>query len=118
MTRFNLLLLMAVIASALLLVKTAYDARRLFTEIHRAENETQRLDGEHKRLEAERQFQATNLRVERTARERLKMATVTPAVTMYEASARAASATANPVPVNAHSALTTASQPGAAGAQR
>ena len=86
MTRINLLLLMAVIASALLLVKTAYDARRLFTEIDRAQTETQRLDGEHKRLEAERQFQATNLRVERTARERLKMTTVTPAVTMYEAS--------------------------------
>ena len=84
MTRLNLLLLAALIASALVLVRASYDARRLFTENYRAETEALRLAGEHKRLEAERQLQATNLRVERTARERLKMATVTPAVTLYE----------------------------------
>ena len=39
MARLNVLLLMAVIASALWLVRTAYDARRLFAEIHRAEQE-------------------------------------------------------------------------------
>ena len=84
MTKFNLLLLVAVIASALLLVSTAYDARRLFTDLHRADTEALRLQGEQKRLEAERQLQATNLRVERTAREKLRMATATPAVTMYD----------------------------------
>ena len=84
MTRFNLLLLMALIASALVLVRASYDARRLFNENHRSETESLRLAGEHKRLEAERQLQATNLRVERTARERLKMSTATPAITMYE----------------------------------
>lgn len=93
MTKFNVLLLLAVIGSALLLVKTAYDARMLFTNIHRADVEAGRLDGEQKRLEADRQLQATNLRVERTARERLKMSTATPAVTMYESRA----ATAAPV---------------------
>lgn len=95
MTRLNLLLLLAVIASALLLVNTAYDARRLFNAIHRAELESLRLEGEHKRLEAERQLQATNLRVERTAREKLKMSTATPAVTMYEGRAAAAGAAAS-----------------------
>ena len=84
MTRLNVLLLMALIASALVLVRASYDARRLFNEKHRAEGESDRLAGEHKRLEAERQLQATNLRVERTARERLKMSTATPAITMYE----------------------------------
>ena len=84
MTRINILLLLAVMASALLLVKTAYEARRLFTEIHRADVETLRLAGEQKRLEAERQLQATNLRVDRSARERLQMRTASPAVTMYE----------------------------------
>ena len=83
MTRLNLVLLLAVVASALVLIRSAYDARRLFAEIHRAEVEANRLDGEYKRLEAERQAQATSLRVERTARERLAMRTVTPAVTMY-----------------------------------
>jgi cell division protein FtsL len=84
MTRWNILLLLALTASALVLVKTAYDARRLFSEIHRAETDALRLEGDHRRLEADRQLQATNLRVERTARERLKMSTATPAVTMYE----------------------------------
>jgi len=83
MTRLNILVLLVLVASALLLVQTAYEARRLFADIHRAENEALRLDGEHKRLEAERQAQATSLRVERTAREKLAMRTVTPAVTMY-----------------------------------
>ena len=94
MTRLNVVLLLLVIASALLMVKTAYDARRLFTEVHRAETEALRLAGDHQRLEADRQLQATNLRVERTARERLKMSTATPAVTMYEGRAVAAPATA------------------------
>ena len=84
MTRINLVLLLLVIASALVMVKSAYDSRRLFNEIYRAEQEAKHLAGEHQRLEADRQLQATNLRVERTARERLKMATVTPAITMYE----------------------------------
>ena len=84
MTKLNVLLLLAVIASALLMVSTAYDARRLFTDQHRADLEALRLQGEQKRLEAERQLQATNLRVERTAREKLRMVTATPAVTMYE----------------------------------
>jgi cell division protein FtsL len=93
MTKLNLILLIAVIASALVLVKTAYDARRLFNADHRADVEAVRLQGEHKRLEAERELQATNQRVDKSARERLKMTTATPAITMYE-SAAAASAPA------------------------
>lgn len=84
MTKVNVLLLIAVIASALVLVKTAYDARRLFNADHRADVEAVRLQGEHKRLEAERELQATNQRVDKSARERLKMTTATPAITMYE----------------------------------
>jgi cell division protein FtsL len=84
MTRLNLLLLVAVVASALVAVRAAYDARRLFTDLHRADLETLRLQAEHKRLQAERQLQATNLRVERTAREKLQMVAATPAVTIYD----------------------------------
>ena len=83
MTRLNFLLLALVIGSAMALVRTAYDARRLFAELHQAEVQSSRLDGEAKRLEAEREAQATSLRVDRTAREKLAMRTVTPAVTMY-----------------------------------
>lgn len=81
--RLNLLLLLAVVASSLALIKTAYDSRRLFAEQHRAEVEALRLAGEHQRLEAERQIQATSLRVDRAARDKLAMRTVTPALTMY-----------------------------------
>jgi cell division protein FtsL len=78
-----MLLVLALLLSSLYLVRTAYDSRRLFTELDRAKNEAARLDTEHKRLEAERQAAATNLRVERTARERLAMRNATPAVTLY-----------------------------------
>ncbi len=83
MTRINLLLGVALLVSSLYLVRTAYDSRRLFTEFDRAKNEASRLDTDYKRLEAEREAQATNLRVERTAREKLAMRTATPAVTVY-----------------------------------
>ncbi len=95
MTKLNFLLLLVVIASALVLVKSAYDVRRLTSEIHRAEMEAQRLAGDQTRLEADRQLQATNLRVERTARERLQMRTASPAVTMYESRVGAVEAAAS-----------------------
>lgn len=87
MTRLNLLLLLMLIGSALWAVTVAYESRRLVNEIHRSEIEADRLEGERVRLEAERQAQATTVRVERTAREKLAMRTVTPAVTMYEGAA-------------------------------
>jgi cell division protein FtsL len=83
MTRLNMLLVLALVLSSLYLVRTAYDSRRLFAELERAKNESAKLDTEYKRLEAERQAAATNLRVERTARERLAMRNATPAVTVY-----------------------------------
>ena len=95
MSRLNLLLLLVLIVSSLFLIRSAYDARRLFAEIHKAEVEAMRLDGEYKRLEAERQAQATSLRVERTAREKLQMRTVTPAVTMYVVDPAASAAAAS-----------------------
>jgi cell division protein FtsL len=83
MTRLNTVLVIALVASSLYLVRTAYDSRRLYTELDRARNEQAKLEVEYKRLEAERQAAATNARVERTARERLAMRTATPAVTVY-----------------------------------
>jgi cell division protein FtsL len=83
MTRVHFVVLIALIFSCLALVQSSYESRRLFNETNRAHDETARLQAEYKRLEAERQAQATSLRVERTAREKLAMRTVTPAVTMY-----------------------------------
>lgn len=81
MSRINVLLLAALLASSLWLVRTSYEARRLFAELDRAQGVQQRLDAEYRRLDAERQTQATHLRVERVAREKLGMRAATPAVT-------------------------------------
>jgi cell division protein FtsL len=78
-----MLLVLALVLSSLYLVRTAYESRRLFSELERAKNEAAKLETEFKRLEAERQAAATNLRVERTARDKLAMRTATPAVTVY-----------------------------------
>ena len=91
MIRLNLMLLLAVIASAFYLVHTQYESRRLFTELDRARNEERVLDSEQERLKAEKQAQATPLRVEKAARDKLAMRTATPAVTQYVTYARSAS---------------------------
>jgi cell division protein FtsL len=82
-SKVNLLLVLALLASSLYLVRTAYDARRHFAALDRAKNDAAKLDVEHKRLEAERQAAATHLRIERAARDRLAMRPATPAVTLY-----------------------------------
>jgi cell division protein FtsL len=78
MSRLNLLLLIAVMASGMVLVRSAYEARRLFTELDRAQAEARRLEADSQRLQAERHLQATNMRVEQVARERLRMLRITP----------------------------------------
>ncbi len=94
MTRLNVLLLLALIASSLYLVKISYESRRLFTELDRAQALALQLQSEHERLQLEARSQATPLRVEKVAREKLAMRNASPAVTEYvEAPAGAASAT-------------------------
>jgi cell division protein FtsL len=85
MTRLSLALLLALIASSMYLVRVSYDTRRLFNDLDRAQSESRRLEVEHERLKSEKQSQATPLRVERVAREKLAMRTATPAVTQYVA---------------------------------
>ena len=92
MSRFNVLLLLVLLGSSVHLVRVSYDARRLFTELDRARSEERLLDNEFERLKSDKQSQATPLRVEKTARDKLAMRTATPAVTQYVTYARAASA--------------------------
>jgi cell division protein FtsL len=103
-TRVNLLLLAVLLASCLFLVKTSYESRRLFAALDRAKNEQSQLDTEFKRLDAEAKAQATNLRVEKVAREKLRMRTATPAVTQYvvdDAAPAASAASAETAPPRA-----------------
>ncbi len=75
------LLLAALLGSSLLLVNTSYESRRVFAELDRVRAEQRKLDADYKRLDAEAQAQATHLRVEKVAREKLRMRTASPAVT-------------------------------------
>ncbi len=94
MTRLNVLLLLAVMASAIYLVHTQYESRRLFTELDRATVEARRLETEHQRLQVEKRAQATPLRVEKIARAQLNMRTATPAITQYVSDPQGAAAAA------------------------
>jgi cell division protein FtsL len=73
MTRLSLFLLLAVMASALALVHSQYETRRLFMALESANKEAKRLEVDHDRLQVERRAQATPLRVEQIARQQLQM---------------------------------------------
>jgi cell division protein FtsL len=81
--RLNLVLLLALLASSLYLVRVQYDSRRLYAEIERAQNEFRKLEIENERLQVAKRAQATPARVERLAREQLHMRPATPAITQY-----------------------------------
>jgi cell division protein FtsL len=81
--RLNLVLLMAVMASALYLVRVQYDSRRLYAEIERAQNEFRKLEIDQERLQVEKRSQATPARVQKLARDQLHMRPATPAITQY-----------------------------------
>lgn len=92
MLRINLLLLLAVMISAVFLVHTQYESRRLFTELDRAETESRRLATDQLRLQVEKRAQATPQRIETLARDKLQMKQASPAITQYvqESSAQGA----------------------------
>ena len=83
MTRLNLVLLLAVMASAMYLVRTQYESRRLYVELEKAASKNHALEAENERLQVEKRAQATPLRVEKLAKDKLQMRTVTPAITQY-----------------------------------
>jgi cell division protein FtsL len=83
MTRLNMVLLLAVLLSALYLVHTQYESRRIFVEIEKAQALARKIETDRGRLEVEKRGQATSLRVEKLAKEQLQMRSATPAVTQY-----------------------------------
>ena len=81
-SRLNLFLLLAVIASSVYLVRVSYETRRLFAELDRAQGEERQLDSA----------------LEKAARDKLAMRSATPAVTQYVVYGRAASAAEGRLP--------------------
>ena len=99
MTRLNAILLIALLFSCAYLVRVSHESRRLFAELDKAHTDERLLDNEFERLTSEKQSQATPLRVERTARDKLQMRNATPAITEYVS--RGASAASAAVPSHA-----------------
>lgn len=83
MMRLNLVLLVAVMVSAVYLVSVQYESRRVFAELDKVRTESRRLETEYEKLQVEKRGQATPARVERLAREKLQMRQATPAITTY-----------------------------------
>lgn len=81
--RLNLLLTLAVMATALYLVHVQYESRRLYVELEKANAQARKLEVAHESLQAEKRAQATPLRVEQLAKSKLQMHSVTPAITQY-----------------------------------
>ena len=83
MTRINALLLLAVVATAIYLVRVQYESRRLFSELDKAHSQARHLAMDVERLEVEKRAQASPGRVERLAREKLDMRQPNPGITTY-----------------------------------
>ena len=84
MTRLHLALLVVLVASALVLVHTSYERRRLFAAHQRAEVEGMRIEQEFKRLDAMRQLQATHQRLAREAERQLQTRKAVQRLEVYE----------------------------------
>jgi cell division protein FtsL len=83
MTRLSFFFLVATVASALYLVHSHYESRRLFMALEIARKEAKRFEVQYDRLQVEQRAQATPLRVEQIARQQLQMRTASPAITQY-----------------------------------
>ncbi|RZK99527.1 MAG: cell division protein FtsL [Rubrivivax sp.] len=92
MARLNLLLVAVLLFSCVWLIRSSYESRRLFVELERAQSREHELQSERERLQLDKRAQATPLRVEKLAREKLRMFSATPAVTHYVTETEAASA--------------------------
>ncbi|HTP48681.1 MAG TPA: cell division protein FtsL [Casimicrobiaceae bacterium] len=73
MVRLNLLLLAALIACSLSLITSRHQARELFVELERQQGQSRAYEIEYGQLQLEQSTWAAPERVERLARERLKM---------------------------------------------
>ena len=73
MTRLNVILLIALIACALSLVTSRHQGRKLFVELEREQAQARNYDIEYGQLQIEQSTWSMPARVERIAREQLRM---------------------------------------------
>lgn len=79
MIRINMLLLLAAVFCALSVVTSQHKARKLFQSLEAEQERAKQLDVEFGQLQIELSTWATSPRIEKIARERLKMRTPEPA---------------------------------------
>ena len=79
MLRLNLLLLIVAVVCALSVVTSQHKARRLFQALESEQERAEHLDVEFDQLQLELSTWATSPRIEKIAREKLKMRTPDPA---------------------------------------
>ncbi|RMX04310.1 cell division protein FtsL [Corticibacter populi] len=96
MIRLNLLLLLALVLSALFLVRVQYDSRRLYSELDREVAAARQLETESETLKVILRAQAAAARVEQFARTELAMRPAAPATTRYVREPAAGAAAATP----------------------
>lgn len=75
MVRFNIFLLLAVVIGALSVVTTQHKARKLFQGLESEQERAKQLDVEYDQLQIELSTWATSPRIEKIAREKLRMYT-------------------------------------------
>lgn len=83
MGRLSFLMAIVLMTSAASLVTSRYQARQLFIELDRSQSQTHQLDNEWRQLQLDRAELARNARVDRTARDVLKMIVIAPDRTIY-----------------------------------
>lgn len=79
MVRLNLALVLILLACALSTVASNHRARKLFVDLEREQNRMRELDVEWGQLQLEQSTWANHARIEKIARERLRMKTPAPA---------------------------------------
>jgi len=89
MAKLNLMLLAITVACALSLVTSRHQARKLFVELERAQAQARAYEVEYDQLQLEQSTWAAPARVEKLAREQLKMQLPAPGrIQVIEGSAR------------------------------
>jgi cell division protein FtsL len=73
MLRFNMTLLLILVVCALALVTSQHRARKLFQELEQEQERARQLDVEFGQLQLEMSTWATHPRIEKIARDRLRM---------------------------------------------
>ncbi len=73
MLRLNILLVVVLLGSCVWLIRSSHESRRLVYELEKSQSAARELQIEFERLELDKRAQATPLRVEKLAREKLRM---------------------------------------------